>query len=222
MLKYIIAFLLLCGSAHGQEESIIRLYNPVTEMQGSAVIISKVREYDTYYLALASTAYHIVADKEDQVIPGSPFIGVFNDETQARDISCAVFSKKDDIALVWLMCPNYIPPVQLADNSYIKQIDMGYNPERKVRASFIGYGHGYFMRHHGYVSFIKDNFITSDAIVTPGQSGGAMFVGGKLAGVIGGGHADYDAPNGAVWPAICANSNLIPGMIRQALENPPK
>lgn len=225
MYKFIIAFLLSISTVTAQESAICKIKNPTGRTQGSAVMVHKVKELDGYYLGLAATAFHVVARRENEwlyPIDGPQFTVIHSDGSTVAGVSAAVNDYDNDISLIWLTCPNHIPIVKLHDNSNLGKINLGYEQDNKINVIFQGYGMGEFMTHRGPFSFRHKNDLYSDAIVTPGQSGGAMWIDGELAGIISHGIDDFDKPHGAVWPATCVNSELIPPMIRRALANPPK
>lgn len=230
-MKFLIAFLFLCGTVLGQQYSVCKVENDASGMQGSAVMVYKHKSFDDHYLGLAATAVHVVSvptaeftngvisltDKMDQ----KPKLTViYYNGKIVKKAFAAAWDTEHDLALIWTTCPNNIPIVDMHDNSILTNMTDFYKPCDRIKTSFYGYGAGEFNVNAGYFSFVNKGWLTSDSIITPGQSGGGMFIDDKLAGIIC--YGDQKFNEKTVWPAHCANANLIPGLIKRALMHPPK
>lgn len=217
MLRSILLALLLCASSHAQSP-VFKLLGP--DGQGSGVVVYKAHAVEGGRLSLAATAQHVLCLSDGETVNKSPvFTAQFDNGLKSQRVSYAAQDKPHDLALVWLVCPDDIPHAEIAPTSQLlPEINEELNPSGTVTAEFIGYGHGSLRLNRGKASFRHKGIIQSDATLLGGQSGGGMFIGGRLAGIISGGYEWFKTDNKPVtWPARCADAELIPGLIQQAL-----
>jgi hypothetical protein len=217
MLRSILITLLLCSplSAHSP---VFKLLGP--DGQGSGVVVHKVKPTEGGTLSLAATAQHVICRSDGETVNTEPvFIAEFANGLKAKRCSYAAQDKPHDLALIWVICPDDIPHADIAATSQLlPEINADLNPSGEITAEFIGYGHGSLRINLGKASFRHKGIIQSDATLMGGQSGGGMFIGNRLAGIISGGNEWYKTPPKPVtWPARCADAELIPGLIQQAL-----
>lgn len=217
MLRSILLLLVLCSPVLGSSP-VFKLLGP--DGQGSGVIVYKVRQAEGGKLSLAATAQHVLCRSDGETVNTEPvFAAEFDNGLRSNRVSYAAQDKQHDLALVWLICPEDIPQADIAATSrLLPVINDELQPAGKVTAEFVGYGHGSLRMNRGKASFRYKGVIQSDATLLGGQSGGGMFIDGKLAGIISGGYEWFKSDSKPVtWPARCADAELIPGLIQQAL-----
>lgn len=223
MLRFLTILLLLSGSALGQELSVVKLSSPAG--QGSGVVVRKVRAVEGGDLSLIATARHVLLDRSETYVVTQPiFTAEYMNGQQSGRISYAHENVKADLALVWAVVPTETPVAEIADTpTLLSEIDDTLEPGKtqatNLQAEFIGFALGDFRRNIGRPSFRHEGLIQSDATLIGGQSGGGMFINGKLVGIISGGNQWY-RKNGrrtVTWPARCADAALIPPMIESAV-----
>ncbi len=212
MIRALLLCLLFVVPVCAQEKSVVKIVGP--DGQGSGVLVAKIREVPEKngYLSLVATAKHVLVDAAGNVRSGPRFDVICANGFKASGSSHATSHEIVDLSLVWTIVPSEIPVAEIAETSkLLPVIGESLEPGTGLRAEFLGYGFGEFKRTTGRPSFRHEGVIQSDAVLMSGQSGGGMFVGGRLFGIISGGHDWYKKENErtVTWPARCADAELI-------------
>lgn len=225
MTRFLLVFLFLTAPVFAQPQSVFMLNGP--HGQGSAVLVHKCTDRADKAgncVSLAATAMHVLKAQDGvTLVPGPVYTGVFQNGMVSHRINYAIGDDAIDLALVWLQSPESVPVAELADTEKLLPIvddKFESKPGDGLIASFWGYGTGKLRETKGRTSFRHGGRVQSDSILFSGQSGGGMFVDGKLVGIISGGmqwHANEGKPT-VTWPARCADASRIKPLIIEALK----
>lgn len=137
---------------------------------GTGVVVGiKEDRGDSGKIGYIATAYHVVSDAT------SIRVGYFNGRTS---VGCSVVASNEsaDIAIVYAWIPPQIDPVELYLEPRINDIIL-----------CVGKTSSGFRKHEGPILLFHDNRIIVNTVLSPGDSGGPMFYGDRLAAINSGG-----------------------------------
>jgi hypothetical protein len=217
---YILLMVSALGQTSPEQLGIARLETP-SGASGSAVLIAHV---DTG-LALYATAAHVVIEGDSPTgpIPMAPVFKLFHaDGTVSKNANVSVYDRDVDLAVLWARdVPTAAVPLEMIDTKqYFAPITLNYQPPRHT-VMLWGYGFRKWTQTDGYASIATDKRILSDLIGIPGQSGGALVLNGRLAGILSGGHdwyKDTEGKGNITWPARCGSVDALRPLVLQALK----
>ena len=198
LLFLLLAFVAQAGIA---QEWSVEILDPSGAMgMGSVVKVDDKVLSDGWRYAIIVTADHVVdADKDIQIR--------FENGKSAKKCSVIGRNKKSDVALVWGKVPDGTNPVEVSDE-YIEEGD-------EIR--FVGRYRRAFRGGASPLCFQNEAWL--DAVVIPGDSGGAVLLDGKLAGVISGGLLWAPNPPQRTWPTRTCNIKPIIDLLEEAEES---
>jgi hypothetical protein len=103
----------------------------------------------------------------------------------------------------------------------VRKIGFAYGPSgREVK--FHGYASGFWLETSGILSFAYENYVYSDGVVAPGQSGGPATADGVIIGVVSGGSSWYDAVEDkekpVTWPARLGSARRLQEILDWAVK----
>ncbi len=217
--------LLLPSTVYGQE-ALARKYGIMQiecpdKAKGTAFVVAEPKAGTK----LLATSAHVVVyrdgagkDVQGQTYQGNAYtLKLEGLEWKARVVS---FDYPNDTAILASEIAEKFEIPEIATPVGLNEPDTKYLPSR-VPGGFLGYANGGPIKDTvGFVSFVHQNVIYSDAVLIPGQSGGPMLVDGKIAGVIQGGWiwvSKQDEPT-VTWPARCTNAKRLREMVEFAKE----
>ncbi len=166
----------------------------------------------TLYLA---TAFHVVETTKGNITTGYAYqleSDTLKDLPKAKVVAVDI---KADLAVLACQLERKVDMLPLAaveNMKDVRKIGFAYYPS-ELEIKFFGYASGAWLETAGRVSFAYENYVHSDASVSPGQSGGPAVVSGEIVGVISGGSSWYkpaeDAELSVAWPARAGSARRL-------------
>jgi S1-C subfamily serine protease len=175
----------------------------------------------TLYLG---TAFHVVETTKGNITTGYAYqleSDTLKDLPKAKVVAVDI---KADIAV--LACQlerkfDILPLVSVENMKDVRKIGFAYGPSgREVK--FHGYASGFWLETSGILSFAYENYVYSDGVVAPGQSGGPATTDGVIIGVVSGGSSWYDAVEDkekpVTWPARLGSARRLQEILDWAVK----
>jgi S1-C subfamily serine protease len=175
----------------------------------------------TLYLG---TAFHVVESQNGNIHTGYAYAlesDTLKDLPKAKVVAVDV---KADLAV--LACQlerkfDILPLASVEKMKDVRKIGFAYGPSgREVK--FHGYASGFWLETSGILSFAYENYVYSDGVVAPGQSGGPATADGVIIGVVSGGSSWYDAVEDkekpVTWPARLGSARRLQEILDWAVK----
>lgn len=204
ILSVVLFCLLFSSNLFAQEEFVAKVITPTST--GSCVIISKLYEIEEGWLGYGATAYHVISDVDinnSELLEKSRPLPTFKIEYQngrtCSTASVVEYDKKNDLAIIQTWIPKDMPTCKLWDETTDGEVTIA------------GYPFGELSTKKGkYLRSIKTSHYC-DIMVNPGYSGGGLFRGKDLIGIIQGGWLwEKDENNkSSTWPTKTCSQDPI-------------
>lgn len=196
-MRTLLIFLIFSSFCFGQQEFVAKIINE-DGSSGSCVAIKKLQDYSGGHINVLATANHVVDGSQK-------FVVEYQDGQRCKSGFFSVADKDNDISLIVAWSPKEVPICELE-----------LNPNGQL--SICGYPYGFLQKQEG--NFLKkfENSIYSDIITMPGYSGGGLFKGKKLVGIISGGWfwiKERNSEKKATWPLKCGSSDVIINLLNE-------
>lgn len=229
--KPILAFLLLCSGALGQDvvpekHGVFRIHSP--KGQGTCFVVGEPVDG----LKILATAAHITQAEDSQGNPkagsmwgGKVFYLTSDFMEKVEGGECVAQDDKADISLIVIKMERDFTILPVADAS--KWITQKPNPKYFPSGKLVemwGYTSGKWDNTKGYASFLKDDYLIADCCCNPGMSGGPVTIDGVYVGVVSGGAEWYpytDADNkqkNTTWPARAGRGSRLQANLEMIME----
>ncbi len=215
-----ILFIVLLGNLvfgiDPDKNGVFRIRTP-EQAQGTAFVLEQVG--DKTYLG---TAAHVVLTDSGNMFQGSVYTLENDTVKDMPNAKVVAVDKKADLAVLLCSTKRQFKPMPLGSverNSKVDKVGFSYRPSG-LQINFFGFANGAWLKTSGIVSFAYENYIHSDSVVSPGQSGGPVLLNDEIVGVVSGGSAWYtpieDVERSVTWPARAGSARRLKEILEWA------